>query len=210
MEGARREGFRAVSLLGVREPALLAQARSWADAAEAQVAAAPRFAAAFAEGRLKVATRIFGLDAVLGPLEPNTTVTGHEAGVLVDVVADTEELAKEAAYYAFIRLFIGPYPGRKTTAGNAAAPIMPVVVPVSEVFTFSIYHLLPAGRPAGAVRPVRRDVPAARRRPGGAGRCACMTPPRSSAARTPDPSRSRSTCSSPTRTATAWPARRRC
>ena len=147
MEGARREGFRAVSLLGVREPALLAQARGWADAAEAQVAAAPRFAQAFASGRLKVATRIFGLDAVLGSLEPNTAVTGHEAGVLVDVVADTEDLAKEAAYYAFIRLFIGPYPGRKTTAGNAAAPIMPVVVPVSEVFTFSIYHLLPLADP---------------------------------------------------------------
>ncbi len=147
MEGARREGFRAVSLLGVREPALLAQARSWTDAAEAQLAAAPRFARAFAEGRLKVTTRIFGLDAVLGPLEPNTAVTGHEAGVLVDVVADTAELAKEAAYYAFIRLFIGPYPGRKTTAGNAAAPIMPVVVPVSDVYTFSIYHLLPLTDP---------------------------------------------------------------
>jgi hypothetical protein len=147
MEGARREGFRAVSLLGVREPALLAQARAWAESAEAQVAAAPRFRQAVSEGRLRVSTRIFGLDAVLGPLEPNGSVTGHEAGVLVDVVADTEELAKEAAYYAFIRLFIGPYPGRKTTAGNAAAPIMPVVVPVSDVYTFSIYHLLPLSDP---------------------------------------------------------------
>ena len=147
MEGARREGFRAVSLLGVREPALLAQARSWADSAEAAVATAPRFADAVRDGRLRVATRIFGLDAVLGALEPNQAVTGHEAGVLVDVVADTEELAKEAAYFAFIRLFIGPYPGRKTTAGNAAAPIMPVVVPVSEVFSFSIYHLLPLADP---------------------------------------------------------------
>jgi hypothetical protein len=147
MEGARREGFRAVSLLGVREPALLAQARSWADSAEAAVVSAPRFAEAVREGRLRVATRIFGLDAVLGPLEPNQGVTGHEAGILVDVVADTEELAKEAAYFAFIRLFIGPYPGRKTTAGNAAAPIMPVVVPVSEVFSFSIYHLLPLTDP---------------------------------------------------------------
>jgi hypothetical protein len=147
MEGARREGFRAVSLLGVREPALLAQARSWADSAEAAVVSAPRFAAAVREGRLRVATRIFGLDAVLGALEPNQAVTGHEAGVLIDVVADTEELAKEAAYFAFIRLFIGPYPGRKTTAGNAAAPIMPVVVPVSEVFSFSIYHLLPLADP---------------------------------------------------------------
>ena len=111
MEGARREGFRAVSLLGVREPALLAQARSWADSAEAAVVNAPRFADAVRDGRLRVATRIFGLDAVLGALEPNQAVTGHEAGVLVDVVADTEELAKEAAYFAFIRLFIGPYPG---------------------------------------------------------------------------------------------------
>ena len=111
------------------------------------MADAPRFADAVRDGRLRVATRIFGLDAVLGCAGAQPAVTGHEAGVLVDVVADTEELAKEAAYFAFIRLFIGPYPGRKTTAGNAAAPIMPVVVPVSEVFTFSIYHLLPLADP---------------------------------------------------------------
>lgn len=150
LEGARREGFRAVSLLGVREPALLEQARSWTDAAEQATLTAPRFAAAVAEGRLKLHTRIFGLDAVLGDLEPHRAVTGHEAGVLVDVVADTAELAQEAAYYAFIRLFIGPYPGRKTTAGNAAAPLMPVVVPVSDVYSFSIYHLLPVADPVAA------------------------------------------------------------
>ena len=51
------------------------------------------------------------------------------------------------AYFGFIRLFIGPYPGRKTTAGNAAAPFMPVVIPVSDVYTFSIYHLLPLADP---------------------------------------------------------------
>jgi hypothetical protein len=147
LEGARREGYRAVSLLGVREPALLEQARAWTDSAEAAVAAAPRFADAVAEGRLRVHSRIFGLDAVLGDLEPHRAVTGHEAGVLVDVVADTAELAREAAYYAFIRLFIGPYPGRKTTAGNAAAPLMPVVVPVADVYSFSIYHLLPLEDP---------------------------------------------------------------
>lgn len=149
LEGARREGFRAVSLLAVREPALLAQARSWARSAEEQVCRAARFAPEVAAGRLRIHTRIMGLDAVLGELEPHDGVTGHEAGVLIDVVAATEELAREACYYAFIRMFIGPYPGRKTTAGNAAAPIMPVVVPVSEVFRFSIYHLLPLDDPLG-------------------------------------------------------------
>src|SRR6185437_9225180 len=98
-------------------------------------------------GRLRVATRIFGLDGVLGSVEPEKQVTGHEAAVVLDVVADERALAEEAAYFGFIRLFIGPYPGRKTTAGNAAAPFMPVVIPVSEVYTFSIYHLLPLADP---------------------------------------------------------------
>jgi hypothetical protein len=147
LEGARREGFRAISMLGVREPALLAQARSWTDAAEQTLRTSDRFAGAVADGRLRVSTRIFGLDGVLGPVEPEKTVTGHEAAVVLDVVADTRELAEEAAYFGFIRLFIGPYPGRKTTAGNAAAPFMPVVIPVSDVYAFSIYHLLPLEDP---------------------------------------------------------------
>ncbi|MFF5989462.1 acyclic terpene utilization AtuA family protein [Prauserella flavalba] len=147
MEGATRVGFRAISVLGVREPALLRQIRGWADSAEAEVRGAARFASAFAEGRVRMGVRIFGLDGVLGALEPNARVTGHEASVIVDVVADDRALAEQVAYFAFIRLFIGPYPDRKTTAGNAAAPFMPVVIPVSEVYRFGIYHLLPLEDP---------------------------------------------------------------
>jgi hypothetical protein len=147
VEGARREGFRAISMLGVREPALLAQIRDWSDSAEQTLRSSPRFAAAIANGRLQVSTRIFGLDGVLGALEPHSHVTGHEAAVILDVVADNRQLAEEAAYFGFIRLFIGPYPGRQTTAGNAAAPYMPVVIPVSDVYTFSVYHLLPLDDP---------------------------------------------------------------
>lgn len=149
LEGAKHEGFRAISMLGVREPALLGQIRDWTDRAERTLRESDRFAGAIATGRLRVATRIFGLDGVLGPVEPEKQVTGHEAAVVLDVVADERALAEEAAYFGFIRLFIGPYPGRKTTAGNAAAPFMPVVIPVSDVYTFSIYHLLPLADPVG-------------------------------------------------------------
>ena len=147
VEGARREGFRAISMLGVREPSLLAQVRDWTGSAEQTLRSSPRFADAIASGRLRISTRIYGLDGVLGPLEPHSQVTGHEAAVVLDVVADDRQLAEEAAYFGFIRLFIGPYPGRQTTAGNAAAPYMPVVVPVSDVYTFSVYHLLPLDDP---------------------------------------------------------------
>jgi Acyclic terpene utilisation family protein AtuA len=147
VEGARREGFRAISMMGVREPALLAQIRDWTDSAEQALRSSPRFADAIGDGRLRVSTRIYGLDGVLGSLEPNPNVTGHEAAIVLDVVADDRQLAEEAAYFGFIRLFIGPYPGRQTTAGNAAAPYMPVVIPVSDVYTFSVYHLLPLDDP---------------------------------------------------------------
>jgi hypothetical protein len=155
LEGAQRAGFRAISLLAVRESGLLDQIRDWTDAAERDLRAATRFADALADGRLRVSTRIFGLDGVLGPLEPNKAVTGHEAAVVLDCVATDRQLAEEAAYFGFIRLFIGPYPGRLTTAGNAAAPFMPVVIPVSDVYTFSIYHLLPLADP---VRPFPFEV----------------------------------------------------
>ncbi|MET0740951.1 MAG: acyclic terpene utilization AtuA family protein [Candidatus Nanopelagicales bacterium] len=163
VEGARREGFRAISVLGVRDPRLLGQIREWARAAEDAVTRSPRFAEHVAAGRLRVSTRIFGLDGVLGALEPHTAVTGHEAAVVLDVVAHDRELAEEAAYFGFIRLFIGPYPGRQTTAGNAAAPYMPVVIPVSDVFTFSVYHLLPLDDPLEPFPVTRARIGAAHR-----------------------------------------------
>lgn len=145
LEGATLVGHRSISMLGVRDPALLSQARTWADTAEEQTR--KRYADEFDTGRARLTTRIFGLDAVLGELEQEKGVTGHEASVVVDVIADDQDLANQIGYHAFIRLFIGPYPGRKTTAGNAAAPYMPVVIPVGEVFTFGIYHLLPLEDP---------------------------------------------------------------
>ena len=44
VEGAHREGYRAISMLGVRDPRLLGQIRDWARAAEEAVRGSPRFA----------------------------------------------------------------------------------------------------------------------------------------------------------------------
>ena len=109
-----------MSMLGVREPALLAQIRDWTDSAEQTLRSSPRFADV--PWRQPAGQRIYGLDGVLGPLEPNPSVTGHEAAVVLDVVADDRQLAEEAAYFGFIRLFIGPYPAANDGARHAAAP----------------------------------------------------------------------------------------
>ncbi|MGE3619188.1 MAG: acyclic terpene utilization AtuA family protein [Acidimicrobiia bacterium] len=145
LEGATRVGYRSIVVLGVRDPDLLGQARSWADAALADLARAARFDDL--RGSYHAGVRIFGLDGVLGPLEPEKAVTGHEAAVVVDVVAPTQAQANEIAYFLFVRLGYGPYPGRRTTAGNVAVPFMPVVQPVGPMYRFGLYHALQLDRP---------------------------------------------------------------
>jgi hypothetical protein len=74
-------------------------------------------------------------------------VDGHEACVILEVTGPTQDLADQIAYFAFIRLYAGPYPGRKTTAGNVAIPYMPMVIPLGEAFSFNGYHILPVDHP---------------------------------------------------------------
>lgn len=139
VEGATQVGYRSICVLGVRDGTLLDQVRSWTSTAEEHTTA--RYEPEFSAGRVRLSTRVFGRDGVLGALERETAVTGYEAAV----VANDQELANRIGY--FIRLFVGPYPGRKTTAGNAASPYMSGVIPVGEVFPLGIYHLLPLADP---------------------------------------------------------------
>ena len=191
LEGARREGFRAVSLLGVREPALLAQARTWTDAAEEATRSAPRFASAVAEGRLRLHTRIFGLDAVLGDLEPHPQVTGHEAGVLVDVVADTAELAQGGGVLRVHQALHRPLPRPQDHGRQRRRALDAGGRP--GLRGLQLLDLPPAaGRRPGRGLPGRGHVvPAPVGAPAGSGGGACgsMTARTSSAARTPARSR---------------------
>jgi hypothetical protein len=157
LEGAALVGHRSIVVLGVREPALLAQARAWAEKAQADLAASPRFVQH--DEPYDVNIRIFGLDATLGDLEPNDQITGHEAAVIVDVVASTQERANELAYFLFVRLGYGPYPGRRTTAGNTAVPFMPVVLPTGPMYRFKLYHALELDSPGEPFRASIRQFP---------------------------------------------------
>jgi hypothetical protein len=119
--------------MGARDPTLLEQFDPWVEAMRRDVDAAERFA-----GReYRIGVRRYG------DMPGETSV-----GVVLDVVADTQELANELAYFAFIRLFVGPYHGRKTTAGNVEVPFMPLVMPTGPVYRFGAYHLLPLEDPA--------------------------------------------------------------
>ena len=139
LEGARRVGFRAFALAGVRDAAVIANL----SVIEAQVRAAVRrnLPGAVRDDQFALGFRHYGRDAVLGPLEWDRTPP-REVGTLIEVVAETQALADAVLSLARSSFLHCPFPGRKTTAGNLAFPFSPSDASAGEVYEFSVYHLM--------------------------------------------------------------------
>jgi hypothetical protein len=140
LEGARRSGFRAFALAGIRDAAVIANL----DTIEAAVRSAVRrnLDAGVADADFMLGLRYYGRDAVLGELEPLRGRVPHEVGVLIEAVARTQELASYVLSLARSSFLHCPFPGRKTTAGNLAFPFSPSDTAGGEVYEFSVYHLM--------------------------------------------------------------------
>ena len=62
-------------------------------------------------------------------------------GILMDVVAKTQEIADTVCALVRSRMLHCDYPGRKSTAGNLAFPFSPSDIHVGAVYEFSVFHL---------------------------------------------------------------------
>ena len=146
VEGAGPIGYRAVNLSAVREPRYIKYLPETAERIKQEVRDAPRFSALAEGSDYFLNVTLFGRDAVLGDAEPRRGEE-HEVGVLLDVVAPTEEIARDICYFASISLQIGPYPGRRTSAGNVAQRFTQMTNPTGQAYRWTIWHLLPLEDP---------------------------------------------------------------
>ncbi len=144
LEGARQVGFRHVAIGGIRDPRMISQIE--------QIEAEMRSRLAQnLEGRVEpdaytLTIHRYGLDGVMGPLEP-IRKPGHELGLLVDAVGDTPEIAETVCAMARSLLLHWGFPGRIATAGNMAFPFSPADLPAGRVYEFNIYHLMEVDDP---------------------------------------------------------------
>ena len=142
LEGARAIGFRTISIAGVRDPIMIDQIDS------ILAAVRQRVQDNFAE--LKdyfLQFRCYGKNGVMGDLEP-TPNPGHELGIVIECVAESQEVANTICGFARSTLLHHGYPGRKSTAGNLAFPYSPSDFPAGEVFEFCVHHLMELDDPA--------------------------------------------------------------
>jgi hypothetical protein len=138
LEGASRVAFRTIVIAGARDPILIQNI----DAITRDVVAQMRdYYREIPPSEYEILFRIYGKDAVMGRLEP-CGEPGHEIGILMEVVASTQDLADTICATARSTLLHYPYPGRKATAGNLAFPYSPSDIRCGPVYKFTVYHLV--------------------------------------------------------------------
>lgn len=145
LEGARSIGFRAFTIAGIRDRTVIASLPVIEEAVRAAVRR--NLGTHVSDDSFGLQFRAYGRDAVLGKLEPERDRIPHEVGMLIEVVAQTQELAGYVLSLARSSFLHCPFPGRKTTAGNLAFPFSPSDVQAGEIFEFSVYHLMETSDP---------------------------------------------------------------
>jgi Acyclic terpene utilisation family protein AtuA len=143
VEGARRVGYRTVSIAGARDPVFIAHIDEIVDGVRHRVA--DNFSDIPADS-YRLLFHLYGKNGVMGPLEPNDGAS-HELGVVIEAVARTQALANTICGFARSTMLHYGYPGRISTAGNLAFPYSPSDFTAGEVYRFSLYHLLAVADP---------------------------------------------------------------
>lgn len=148
LEGAKRVGFRALTIAGIRDPIMIEAIDSILAAVKARVQS---FLGEDADARAFF--HVYGKNGVMGALEPIERPAAHELGLVLEVVAPTQERADTVCSLLRSTLLHYGYPGRVATAGNLAFPFSPSDTKAGEVYEFSLYHLMDL--PEGNLFPVQ-------------------------------------------------------
>lgn len=135
IEGAARLGERWVLLAGVADPTLLASLDEILQVVEARVRA-------LLPGHWSMHPHIYGQGAVRAL--PQAQHSQHEAGLVIEFIAPTADLARTAAGVFKQNLLHHGFAGRLCSAGNLAFAFTPSELDASTAYRFVLYHVMQA------------------------------------------------------------------
>lgn len=145
LEGAKMIGYRTISIAGTRDPIMIEQIEIIISDVKKMVEYN------FNDVNIKdyqLFFRIYGKNGVMGDLEPQLKSLPHELGIIIEVIALTQELANTICSFTRSAMLHYGYNGRIATAGNLAFPYSPSDIKTGEVYQFNINHLLEIDNPA--------------------------------------------------------------
>jgi hypothetical protein len=143
LEGAKKVGYRTVSIAGTRDSIMISQIYEIIEEVKERVK--DNFKQSNYEYYLDF--KVYGKNAVMGLLEPQNSITSHEIGIVIEAVANTQKIANTICSFARSTMLHYGYNGRISTAGNLAFPYSPSDFKAGEVFEFSLYHIVEVDNP---------------------------------------------------------------
>ncbi|HEV7441696.1 MAG TPA: acyclic terpene utilization AtuA family protein [Steroidobacteraceae bacterium] len=145
LEGAQLVGYQTIVIGGIRDPyiiraleTLLPKAQAFFDTRIAEL-----FPGQLTKNAYDINYRIYGRDAVMGPLEPmRASAAGYEVGVLITITAPTQDLAnKIATFVSHVSAHL-PIPEYQGIISSIAYPFSPPELPRGAVYRFSVNHVV--------------------------------------------------------------------
>ena len=148
LEGAAMVAYRTFVIAGIRDPVMVEKIDIVKDKVVKQV---NDYFNKIPKTDYEIIFHVYGKNGVMGALEPSNQIA-HELGVVIDVVAPTQEMANTICASARSTMLHYGYAGRKTTAGNLAFLYSPSDVEFGPVYKFTIYHLVDVAEPGELFR----------------------------------------------------------
>ena len=146
LEGVREAGYRTAFIAGTRDPTLVEGIDDFIEACRQRVGDEAR-ALGVDPSTYRLGVRLYGKNATMGEREPVKRTAAHEIGLLVDVLADDEEVSRAIMAKARYALLHTDFPGRKCIAGNLAIPFSPSDIPMGMTYRFNVWHTMQVDDP---------------------------------------------------------------
>jgi hypothetical protein len=156
LEGAARTGYETLSLVGIRDPYVLAELPSWRHRLNWIITDRVKTLLGLAPGDYDLDVRCYGNDAVLGPLEPETGPP-REIGVLFKVRAADQATATAIAKIANPYLLHLPLAGMDHLPSFAFAT-SPAEIERGATYEFVLNHTIEVGTPGELFRTTITEV----------------------------------------------------
>lgn len=147
IEGAILAGYRAIAIAGIRDPLVLRQLDSFLSSLDQVVKKKAQDSLRLGPNDFSLRWRTYGQQGSLGALEPLPIVEGHEVGLLIDVVAKTQEVANGLCSIAWHTGLHHPIPEYSGLISNLAFPYSPPGTAVGPAYRFCANHLLQLNDP---------------------------------------------------------------
>jgi len=141
IEGASLVGYRSIVIGGIRDPLLIGQLDSFFASLRPVIERKVSETLKLQPGDYSFHFRVYGRNGSLGELEPCNEISGHEVGLLIDVVARSQQEAGEIALVLSHTGLHHPIPEWQGLISNFAFPFSPPVIDVGPVYRFCANHV---------------------------------------------------------------------